>query len=575
MEDWWGRQDRLEYELEKLAQAGYRYEAPHPIPATGPYDIRVFVVVDSAEVELGVTFPELYPYFRFQVRAPSLELHHHIAPDGTLCFIGRDPANWETKDTLARYLDERFRQVIEAGRADDPKDVYGLEEQQAEPVSEYFPYNGEGTVLVDGSWELPADEIAGEVVLGYTDQEPFVISAAVIQLRDHNGKTIAQLDERLAARFRHRIRGRWVRALEEPPLEPTAFVRWIRERDPHGAPQRIDVPGGTQSFVGAAFPEESGWRKTQGIGWVFAIEVERKQKKKRGKRIAAIGPKKLVFLRAGRAGIRDLFERAPELRTLEHRQVAVFGLGCIGAPSVIAFAQAGCGHLKILDSDYVDASTILRWPVGLRAAGYRKAAIIEQVITADYPHTRIEAFHRDVGSVANGANALSSDLEVLEGMLKGSDVVYDATANLGVQHLLSDAAWRANIPYIGVSGTQGGWGGLVARVRPGETGCWMCLKLHQMDWEATGGKTGIPIPPGDEAGTVQPQGCGTPTFMAAGFDMTVIAMTAVRGAVEMLTAYPRAEWDALVIRFRDDAGTPHAPVFEPHLLTRHPDCPAC
>ena len=60
----------------------------------------------------------------------------------------------------------------------------------------------------------------------------------------------------------------------------------------------------------------------------------------------------------------DLFTRIPELKPLREKTVAVFGLGCLGAPSVLEFARAGVECIRLVDFDVVDPATGVRWPLG-------------------------------------------------------------------------------------------------------------------------------------------------------------------------------------------------------------------
>lgn len=123
---------------------------------------------------------------------------------------------------------------------------------------------------------------------------------------------------------------------------------------------------------------------------------------------------------------------------------------------------------------------------------------------------------KDLGSSSQG---------ILDELLSGIDLLYDATAELGVNHLMADLAAARGIPYISISTTAGAWGGLIVRIRPDDTrGCWLCLQHRLMDET-------IPSPPMDPRGGVQPEGCANPTFTGTGFDVGEIALSGVRLAV--------------------------------------------
>jgi len=277
------------------------------------------------------------------------------------------------------------------------------------------------------------------------------------------------------------------------------------------------------------------------------------------------------FIRAGRASRRDLFLRMPELSALSDKVVAVFGLGCIGGPSAFELVRAGVGELRVLDHDIVDPGTIGRWPIGLSAAGVKKVDVVREVAGRDYPYVKVIPVNHRLGATRlNGP----SDQEQLAKMTDGAQLIYDATTEWGVQHFLSEYARDREIPYIAVDGTQGGWGGRICRITPGQTeGCWLCFQA------ALTAATITPPAVGPDE-DVQPEGCGDPTFKAAGFDMAQIALAGVRVAVATLCrgiggGYPPYPWDVTIMSFRDRGGELIAPRFDGYSLDKHNDCPRC
>ena len=280
------------------------------------------------------------------------------------------------------------------------------------------------------------------------------------------------------------------------------------------------------------------------------------------------------YLARGYYASRDeLRERIPELHPLKDKSIAVIGLGCLGAPSALEFAKAGIRRIHLVDHDTVDPATAVRWPVGFRAAGHNKADLLHGIIRRDYPYTESKPFPFRMGRARAPEIDSTSDMEIIEDILRGVNLVYDATVELGVQHFLSDRARALGTTYIGVSSTLGGWGGKIIRIRPHpESGCWFCYRLYC-------DSGGIPEPPSapDQQGRVQPAGCADPTFTGAGFDMLHIALAGVRMAVSTLcegaaNAYPKSAWDVLHIRLRGDDGTLAVPTCTTHEIPRHPEC---
>lgn len=282
----------------------------------------------------------------------------------------------------------------------------------------------------------------------------------------------------------------------------------------------------------------------------------------------------IYLARAGRAGADDILVRTPELRVLREKTLCVFGLGCLGAPSTLEFARAGVGELRIVDHDFVDPGTAGRWPLGLSACGLPKAKVLEEFISRNYPSTRVMPVVHLIGGVRDPKGGVPSDLDVLKTVTEGASAIYDATAEVGVQHYLSHLARSLGIPYIGVVGTYGGWGGKIVSIVPDRTaGCWMCYRYAFDDGT-------IPEPPSDPKGEVQPLGCGDVTFTGAGFDMSLIALSGVRMAVSVLCggadgSYPPADWDVMTMSLRTEDGRHIAPAFREYKLLKHVDCPYC
>lgn len=561
---WWElRPERLEYELESLRVAGIPFERDEESFARGTLSLRLHPIVDGEPLELIVEFPDIYPYARFEIRAPGLDLPHHQHPFGkNLCLIGRRTGNWEVTDTLATFVQERVPIVLRAGRSQEAAAVSQDEEHQGEPFSDYYSYEDDAIVLVDSAWTLDPRVEGGELTVG-VEVGGQVLRGAVLAVRDTAGQTMAQADSSLRELYPAQIVARWVRC-----------GRPIAHDDPETFLATLDLPGerrsqplwqpfndGRIAIVGVVFPEEVGWRENKN-GWIFVART--KGPKVHGKR-----SRSTHLIRAGRAGRRDLAARVPELGALAVKKLTVIGLGGLGAPSAIALARSGIGELRIVDGDWLDAGTVVRWPLGVAFAGRRKAQLLHGFIRPNFPYTQVKGWVHRIGISGEGG-----DRRVLSEALAGIDLLYDATAELGIQYFLSDLALEFRLPYICVSTTAGAWGGLVARIRPdGGSGCWLCLQ-HALDDKS------IPTPPADPDGGVQPEGCASPTFTGAGFDVEQIALGGVRLAVATLSAgapavYPDFMWDVAVISLRDPDGRPIAPSWQTFRLSRHPRCERC
>lgn len=567
LKQWWEQwPGRLEYELTELDAIGIQYKRDGSAFRRGKIVLHLQVPHDGQLLNLEARFPDVYPYTRFELVAPDLDLPHHQNPIfKNLCLIGRASRNWNVHDTLAQFIQTRLPLVLKAATTDDRSAVRDIEEHQAEPFTDYYPYQSGALVLVDSGWQFDEAIEQGEIAVGIRGPLQKLLQGAVIEIRDNAGNTLAQVDDALRGLFTNVICGIWLRC-KTPPIGRSGkeiysslrrngyavtTARWQQAAD-----GRIQV-------IGVTFQEELGWRE-RGHGWIFLVRLQDRPKGFRSREI-------FYLARAGRAGRTDLELRTPELKPLAKKKIAVVGLGCVGAPSALEFARAGIGELRLLDHDYLEPGTVSRWPLGLAAAGLPKTEALKHFIREHYPYTKVEIWTHMIGSASEQKE---SDLSVLNNLLQDIDLLYDATAEVGIQHLLSDLAKEKHIPYVSVFTTPGAWGGWVTRIRPGITkGCWMCLQHFWKD-------RAIPLPPEDSKELVQPAGCAAPTFTGAGFDIMEAVLTGVRVSVstlcsEQADAYPSIDWDVGILSLRDADGRVIAARWETFDLERHGSCEVC
>lgn len=540
--------ERLQCELEALTQAGIRHECDNERWNQGK--LRLHLKVNG--LRLIVDFPDLYPYFRFEVRAPSLSLARHQHPFGkNLCLLGRATTNWHSTDTLASFLQERLPSVI--GTA---QDASLPEEPQGEPFTDYFPYAHDTGLLIDSAWSIDPAIERGRLLIGITSplfhqRQPLPARGAILEIRNTEDMVLASADQAIRELCHESIIGAWYRTGQLPPHnDPQQFLQTLAREHPSAPNHWITTNGDRISVIGITFPEELAWNK-HSDGWLFLVRAWPKLTHR-------VTP---YFTRAQRAGRADVRRRVPELTSLQQHRVALVGLGCIGAPSAISLARAGIGELRIVDYDVADAGTAVRWPLGLTATGKRKPDAIKEFLANNYPYTTVVPYYDRIG------DAEADNATMLEKLLDGVDLLYDASAEIGINHALSDLARTKSIPYVCISATPGGWGGRIIRVRPNITpGCWMCAMHHLNNGT-------VPTPPAEQT-TIQPEGCADPTFTGASFDVEEIALMGVRAAVSTLCSpsYPAMDWDIAISRLRTDAGALILPTWQGFELSRSPDC---
>lgn len=630
---WWESDPaRLEFELQALRDAGIPFERDEQSFADGVARLILRPQLEGVPELLHVTFPDLYPYFRFEIDAPTVSLLHHQQPFGkNLCLLGRSTDLWYARYSVAEFVRDQVPKVMRAGA--DPRVMATTaasnsggqsaewqgneaecapqlaaeleEEAQAEPYSTYYTY-WPAMLVIDGGWTIPAAVTGGTLSIGIVGWSPTqgdrpqpLLHGVILTVSDDAGRVHAAASEGVRSLFslesgRETMTGRWQRRASPPATtDPREVFDDIRTGDHRRAelrPYTVMGNGPRVSVYGALFPEEVGHRHTESRGWVFAVRVQspanasangqQVNPQSRRRPPDKIAPPHFYYLaRAGRGARLDLLARTPELAPLAGHAIAVVGLGCLGGPSALEFARAGVRALRLLDGDIVDPATTGRWPSGLSAAGRHKVAHIGNTIRTDYPHVEVEAFVRFLGGTRtardpDSGERLTSDLDILAQMTRDVSLVYNASAEFGVQYFLSEYARSRGLTYVGVAATAGGWGGRVLRIRPGVTeGCWSC-------WQAARADGSAPEAAADPNGFLQPEGCANPTYSGANFDLLQVAMQGVRLAVSTLSdgaagSYPSADWDVALMSFRDAEGKLIPQVVTTSTLTRHPSCPVC
>lgn len=266
----------LKGELDALKDAGIDYERDEEAFSQGVLRLRFTVEIEGECLPLVVTYPDLYPFFRFQVEAPSLTLQHHQNPfEKNLCLIGRGTHHWRTTNTVASLLMQQLPLVLQTGRATDAESVRGIEQQQAEPLSDYYPYAASMVVIQDG-WKIPPGHDCGTftvATIGAQGPAPEqLLRGTMVELHGRGGELLLTADPAILSAFPgDRLRGCWVK-VPKPILQSQqdVFLKEVLDRFPFARTAPANrVEGGWLQIWGVVFPEEDRWRRESGEGWVF------------------------------------------------------------------------------------------------------------------------------------------------------------------------------------------------------------------------------------------------------------------------------------------------------------------
>lgn len=601
MQPWWlAFPGRVEHEYACLDAAGVQYVQDEEAAQRGVLQLLISQIGEQ-DVDLILTFPDLYPFFRPAVRMadPAGTFQHHRQPfSGDLCLIGRDTALWSASDTAAWLLTDQLPKTVRLGRltTEQAKDAdLSGEDAQAEPFAEYYTcFAGEAMLLVDSSWRLPVDVDSGEITVGLSSVAPAVENGtlgAVFGVTADDGRQLAALDGVHPARFPHVVQGRWQRLDAPVQLDDAesiwAHVRGLRPDFPE-APRQPMPPGQPQgvtvSITGLVFPQERSQR-LDGDGWLFLVRVRRPgpanqpHNNKKGRRLAPTGPTVTTALvRAGYAGRDDLTGRMPELNGAADRHVLLLGLGAVGSSIAEHLARAGVGRLTLIDRDIVEPGNLVRHAAELRHVGWTKAKAVADVSHAAGLYTEVVLHQLSIGGVRSHLPPEGFDdrtqQDALADLINAADVVIDATAEKAVGHVLAWLCAKRGKPLVVASATNGGWGGRVTSFLPHtEQGCWSCLEHSLHDGV-------IPAAPAaPETVGVQPVGCAEPTFTGTGFDLTEVSLHAVRVAIGVLQTdvsdgYPAQQHPVHLLALRNSAGRALPPTWTGHPLPVHPECAA-
>jgi molybdopterin/thiamine biosynthesis adenylyltransferase len=546
---WWERwPGRRELEIHELAAAGYE---PVAEEIRGRLHVRVLAPFMGSREPILITYPDLFPYFRPEFYASrDLRLRKHQNPlAGNLCLLDRSTSAWVPTDTAAEVLEEQLPRLEAAIRTEGTSPQ--LEAQQAEPVTTY--YSGmtapESVVLMPPeAYSLEPGTSGGILRLAYAAPKAPPLRGVVVSI---NGVPVT-LMARLGSAFPRagEVDVEWIRLETAPIADSVAELASALEADGRIGPARR-IPGGKNQITALAIPEEVEYGGATEIGWLFLVRTRNQS----------------WLVGTERADAREQATRLRDIIPLSARRILLVGLGAVGAPAAHLLLQSRVAELRIVDGDIVSAGNAVRWPLGFGAIGYPKVEAFASFAREQYPETRVDPVVWRIGQSVDPST--EDEARIAGATLAGIDVIFDATAEHGVQQYLADSARLLNVPYVMVEAREGAYGGLVARFRPGGP-CWYCLKAHQME--------GKFLPPFDDVGTVQPKGCASPTFTGASFDLVPLSAMAVRLLTQTIAAndrYPDADWDIGVLSNRvDGTGTmAMVPRWDLAALTPHQRCP--
>lgn len=592
-EEWAGR---LEAELQRFTDLDLPYEIVEDPRAGGD---RLIIASeapgDDGAVPVKVVYPDGYPFRRFQIFSPGLDLPRHQSPSGDLCVLARDASYWTSGNYAADFVAIQVPKLIRLVRAggDELRDA---EDPQGEPVTSYYGGLFSGGVVVDDHahaidfathtsgimwyrasspdiWMLP-QQPSGRQVAGQAIVTTLVSSSGTV-LSDCSNEPVAQ-------RIRTEAReGRWV-YLADPPLTDNPEVLWARAAEQDPSLDRWVRNASGIRLVGVCVREETG-QGVFGPSWVFlARQVSqpapynpRKRSGSPAVRAASnqVSVSAAVILRGLRWTEEAMASRIPGLSALPERTVSLVGLGSLGTPVAQELVKARVGTLRVLDSDYVDPGTSVRYPLGLTDAGLPKPSAFARWAEHHNPAVLVEPEALHIGG--QSLDTYYNERARLSAFLGGSDLMVNATAELDISRQLDRMAVHLGIPRLHLWGIAG-YGGIVALLREGVTGCFHCLEL-EIKRMSDDGTPAVAVPTTEVR--IQAPGCADQTFAATHPDLLPISIQAASVAFGELSrdsgGYEPFDDDFFTVQTRAPSGQRIAPAWRSHRLPPNPECTSC
>lgn len=580
MVPWWEKwPGRLEAEVAAFRELGLEFavdvneKASGRIVLAGDYRLK-----SGRTISLRVMYPDTFPSTRFTVFAtdPKDRLSLHQNPlGGNLCLLPRGSVWWRPSLLAAEVIADRIELLYSDARV--PAE---LEDRQGEPISGYLDYAQRGGIVVtEECFNVPAGVARGRFRIALEDGRWLAAEfsgvggpagkALLAEVYDSAGQVIGKADANVRALFSGAsIPGVWERLESKPdPREVEQLEARLNEL--FGKIEFKKRPQiGESRFAAAALllPEESQYG-IERLTWLFRVVALRQKS----------GAGRVGYVRTLRYGPETRSARVPELRAVRERTVSLVGLGSLGAPLGIEIARAGVGELRVADFDYVDPAGGVRWVYELEVAGQPKTQAIAEFVRRNYPYTSVRKFDVMIGDTPLQRSG-ATEGNVLEEWVRCSSVLIDATAEENVSRVVSALGDDAQIPQVYLW-SYDAYGGVVARVLPGRTGCFQCLSLHLSPEH--GGAFGF-IPYAADANTrrVQPTGCSDPTFTGDSASLMPLVDHAARVVYGMLSegqpgGYPSYTDDVFVLKLREPDGKLVTPQWTSYPLRTHPRCQLC
>lgn len=149
-------------------------------------------------------------------------------------------------------------------------------------------------------------------------------------------------------------------------------------------------------------------------------------------------------------------------KKLKDAKILVAGAGGLGSPAITYLAAAGVGTIGIADFDSITYSNFNRQTLHFTEDIGRKKV--------DSAAEKINKLNPEVKVIKHKTRI---DIDNVQEIISGYDVIIDATDNFPIRYLLSDACYFMGKPII--EGAATAYNGILMTIIPGKTPCYRCL----------------------------------------------------------------------------------------------------
>lgn len=203
----------------------------------------------------------------------------------------------------------------------------------------------------------------------------------------------------------------------------------------------------------------------------------------------------------------------PDSEILAGKRVAFFGLGAIGSNTSLRLAEAGLGHLVVVDGERLRPGDIVRHATGSWAVGDTKVSAVHFLVHARAPWTKVAIMAKSTWN--------PDEIGVL---IDATDLVVEATGLTSFANLLSVLCEQKDIPLVSSALYRGG---SIMRVRRQTSGsCTIYKRSSDSRYPV--------IPAGTEPLVFEP-GCSSPVNNASPVAVASAAALTAEVVIDSLT----------------------------------------